>query len=66
MTKLEQIEHQVKQLNPADFAEIKECFLEYEWQEWDQKIEQDAKSGKLKALAEKALADHAAGRTNPL
>ena len=41
-------------------------FQEYAWQEWDRRIEQDAKSGKLKALAEKALADHTAGRTKPL
>jgi len=31
--------------------------------EFDEKIEQDAKSGKLDRLAEEALADHRAGRT---
>jgi hypothetical protein len=34
--------------------------------EFDEKIVQDAKSGKLDRLAEKALADHRAGRTREL
>ena len=64
MTNLEHVETQVKQLSPSDFAKFKEWFHEYEWQEWDRQIEQDSKSGKLKALAEKALT-HAAGRARP-
>ncbi len=63
MTALEQVETQVQQLTPSDFAKFREWFQEYAWQEWDRQIEQDSKSGKLKALAEKALADHTAGRT---
>jgi len=66
MTALEHLETQVQQLSPSDFAKFRKWFQEYAWQEWDRKIEQDSKSGKLKALAEKALADHAAGRTKPL
>lgn len=66
MTNLEYVETQVQQLSPSDFTKFREWFHEYEWQEWDRQIEQDSKSGKLKALAEKALADHVAGRTNPL
>lgn len=66
MTNLEQVEAQVQQLNAVDFAKFREWFHEYEWQAWDRQIERDAKSGKLKALAEKALADHAAGRTKPV
>ncbi len=66
MTNLEQIETQVQQLSLSDFAKFREWFHEYEWQAWDRQIEQHSKSGKLKALAEKALADHAAGRIKPL
>ena len=65
MTNLERVESQIQQLSPSDFAKFREWFHEYAWQEWDHQIEQDAKAGKLKALAEKALADHANGRTNP-
>lgn len=66
MITLEYVETQVQQLSPSDFAKFREWFHEYEWQKWDHQIEQDSKSGKLKALAEKALADHAAGRTKTL
>ena len=66
MGNLEQIETQVKQLNPSDLAKFREWFHEYEWQAWDHQIEQDSKFGKLKALAEKALTDHTAGRTKIL
>jgi hypothetical protein len=60
---LEQIETQIQQLNPSDFVKFREWFHEYEWQKWDRQIEHDSKSGKLKALAQKALTDHALGRT---
>lgn len=66
MTELEQLEMQVQQLSPVEFAKFREWFHEYEWQAWDRQIEQDSRSGKLKALAEKALADHAAGLTKQL
>ncbi len=66
MTHLEQIEIQVQQLNSSDFAKFRVWFREHDWQEWDRQIEQDSKSGKLKMLAEKALADHTAGRTKHL
>ena len=66
MTKLEQVETQVKQLSPSDFAKFREWFHEYEWQAWDRQIEEDSRSGKLKAMAEKALADHASGHTRKL
>jgi hypothetical protein len=66
MTEVEQIEDRVRKLSPSEFAEFRTWFREQEWEEWDRQIEQDSKSGKLKALAEKALADHAAGRTTPI
>ena len=63
MTTIEHIEQQVQQLSPPDFAKFREWFHEYEWQAWDRQLEKDAKAGKLNALTNKALADHAAGRT---
>ena len=66
MNDLEHVERQVQRLSRSDFFRFKEWFREYEWREWDSQIEQDSKSGKLKELAEKTLADHAAGRTTPL
>jgi hypothetical protein len=34
--------------------------------EWDAQIEEDERAGRLNALAERALAEHQAGRTRPL
>jgi hypothetical protein len=66
MTNREHIERQVKQLNSSDFAKFREWFREYEWQQWDRQIERDSQTGRLRALPEKALSDHAAGRTKPI
>lgn len=66
MTELEQIEDRVLKLSATDFEEFRKWFREQEWNEWDRQIEQDSESGKLKTLAEKVLADHAAGRTTPI
>jgi hypothetical protein len=64
MTPVENLELQVEQLTPPDFAKFREWFHAYEWQAWDRQIENDSKSGTLKGLAAKARADHAAGRTS--
>ena len=66
MTAFEQVATQVQQLNPEDLVKFREWFTEYSWQQWDAQIEQDSQSGKLKALAQKALADHATGNTEQL
>ncbi len=63
MTAIEHIEDQVQHLSPPDFEKFCEWFHAYEWQAWDRQIEKDVKAGKLDLLANKALADHAAGRT---
>jgi hypothetical protein len=64
MTTVERLEVQVQQLAPPDFEKFRQWFHAYEWQIWDGKLERDSKAGKLKELAAKALADHAAGRTS--
>jgi hypothetical protein len=66
MTELEQIESRVLKLSLADFEEFRKWFREQEWGEWDRQIERDSDSGKFKAVTERVLADHAAGRTSPI
>ena len=66
MSIVKTLERQVEQLNPKELAEFRDWFLEFEADAWDRQIEQDAKAGKLDALARKALEDHAAGRTTLL
>jgi hypothetical protein len=40
--------------------------MEYDWAAWDRQLERDARAGRLDDLAEKALRDHAAGKSKPL
>ena len=66
MSRVEQLEQQVQELDPQEFTQFRDWFLELEWDAWDREIERDSKAGKLDALAQKALEDHAAGWTTPL
>lgn len=66
MTKLERISRDVETLAPDELARFRAWFAEFDADQWDAQIETDIKAGKLDKLAEKALADHRAGRTRPL
>ena len=66
MSRVEQLEQQVQQLDPQEFTQFRDWFLEFEWDAWDRKIESDSKAGKLDALARKVLDDHVEGRTTAM
>ena len=66
MSTVEEIERAIEHLHDAEFARLREWFDERDAQRFDDKIERDAKSGKLDDLARQALAHHAAGRTRQL
>ena len=66
MGKVEKIEQQVQALSPEELAQFRAWFLEFDWAAWDRQIEQDVRAGRLDALAEQALRDHASGKTKPL
>jgi hypothetical protein len=66
MSNVENLEHQVKALSPEELAAFRRWFLAYDWEVWDRQLEQDVAAGKLDALAEKALRDHAAGKSTKL
>jgi hypothetical protein len=66
MTKVQRLEQEIQQLSPSELAAFRKWFDEYDAVEWDQQIEQDAIDGKLDKLAEKALADHKAGRSKEI
>jgi hypothetical protein len=66
MGKLENLEHEIQALSPQELAEFRAWFLEFDWAAWDRQIERDVRAGKLDALAEKAIRDHASGKTTPL
>ena len=66
MSKVERIEGEIQALSPEELAEFRNWFLAYDWAAWDQKLEQDVQAGKLDALADEALREHAAGKTKPI
>jgi hypothetical protein len=66
MSRVDQIECQVKDLNPEELKAFRDWFAEFDADLWDRQIEADAKNGKLLSLAERALHDHKTGRSTLL
>jgi hypothetical protein len=63
---IDDLEKAVAQLPPDQLAKFRDWFEAFDAARFDEKIERDAKAGKLDRLAEQALADHAQGRTRAL
>jgi hypothetical protein len=66
MSDVKSIERAVQALQPAELAEFRQWFAEFDAIAWDDQIEQDAKSGKLDRLASEALADFKTGQVRGL
>jgi len=56
MSKIENIEQEVRNLSPSDLAAFRRWFLEFDAQVWDRQIEKDVREGKLDKFADEALA----------
>ncbi len=66
MSKVENLEKEVEQLSDQELAQFRRWFAEFDAELWDRQFEADVKSGKLDKLADKALQEHAAGRSTKL
>ena len=66
MTKLEQIEKFVTELDPPDLEAFSAWFEAFQVEKWDRCIEGDVTAGKLDGLADKALNDFRSGKTRRL
>jgi hypothetical protein len=66
MSSVEEIEKAVAELPADELARFRAWFEEFEAARFDERIERDAKAGKLDQLAEQALADFHAGRAREL
>jgi hypothetical protein len=55
MTKLEELEKAVSDLQEEDYRQFRHWFLERDWERWDRQISEDAKAGKLGFLISEAL-----------
>jgi hypothetical protein len=66
MSRLERVEQEIKRMTPDELAAFRDWYTRFDTDEWDRRIEADALAGRLDALAEKALADHRAGKSREL
>ncbi len=63
---VQSLEQAVSTLSPADLAEFRRWFAEFDAAAWDAQIEADAAAGKLDALAAQALAEYESGKARQL
>jgi hypothetical protein len=66
MSRVEQIEGQIKDLTSEELQSLRAWFAEYDAQIWDRQFEADVRAGKMDRLAEDALREHEAGRSTKL
>jgi hypothetical protein len=66
MTKVHALEKRISALSAEELAEFRQWFAEFDAAAWDRQLERDVKAGKLDALADEALRDHAAGKSTEL
>jgi hypothetical protein len=63
---IEDLEKAVAKLAPDQFAKFRDWFDAFDAARFDEKIERDAKAGRLDRLAEQALADLRQGHAREL
>jgi hypothetical protein len=66
MSKIEEIEEGVKELSAEELSVFRAWFSKFDADAWDRQFEADVKAGRLDALAERALREHAEGRSTKL
>jgi len=66
MSKVENIEREIRDLTPSELAAFRRWFLEFDAQVWDRQIEEDIRDGRLDKLADEALASHRAGKSKEI
>ncbi|MCH9827187.1 MAG: hypothetical protein K0U79_05495 [Gammaproteobacteria bacterium] len=66
MSTVDDIEKAIERLPPGDLAELRRWFAQFDSARWDSRLEADASSGKLDALAEEALAEYRGGKVREI
>ena len=66
MIKAKEVEKVVSKLHPKEFSKFRKWFEKFGAAKWDKQIEDDAKSGKLDKIANKALEDFKKGNFKQL
>ena len=66
MSKVCDIQSAIKSLSKEDKVALREWFDQLDAEDWDRQFEEDAKSGKLDTLADKAISDFRSGKSREL
>ena len=66
MATVEDIEKAISLLGPAELDKFRAWFSSFDARRFDEKIEQDAKAGKLDRFADEAIAELRSGRAREL
>jgi len=61
MSKIQNIELEIQKLTPSELANFRKWFHEFDAENWDRQIEEDARAGKLDALADEAIKEFKSG-----
>lgn len=63
---IDEIEQAIKNLTPKELAFFRKWYESFDAQEWDRQFEDDVHTGKLKKLADKAIEEYRAGKSEEL
>ena len=66
MSKIEGLEREVASLSQAELAAFRKWFAEFDAAAWDRQLVEDVQSGKLDALADRALEAFKSGACSKL
>ena len=66
MEKVEKIEREVQEFSPQELARFRQWFAAFDAEAWDRQFEEDVAAGKLDVLADRALRDHAQGKSTKM
>jgi hypothetical protein len=66
MSEVEELEARIMNLPRQDMARLRDWFLEFDNQFWDQQIASDVKAGKFKGLIDEARRELAQGKAREL
>ena len=66
MSKIKNIEREVEKLTATELSDFRKWFQEFDAENWDRQIEEDARAGKLDALADEAIKSFKSGGSTEL
>lgn len=66
MDRVVEAEQVVQKLSAEELANFREWFAAFDADAWDRQMEADIAAGRLDELADRALRDHAAGKSTRL